>query len=135
MKQNVLMKHGSTLAIIASGASCLLSLILSGDNTIGLKYLKIQSIFFCIPMILMFCNVKRLAKRENRTNAIVVCSIIGQLLLTFVSVFITISSIDTLNYKTNVFGITFILNILALSILVNVLLILGLIFNKRKESN
>ena len=112
MYKHYSIKHGSTLGIIASGVCCLLALILSvdGDYTF-LKYLKYQALFFSIPAVLMFINIKRTTKNNSYYKSSKVCSIIGIILLTFVALVVLTNTISTLNINENVFGISFIGNI------------------------
>lgn len=133
MYKHYSIKHGSTLGIIASGVCCFLTLILSveGDYTF-LKYLKFQSLFFSIPALIMFLNVKRTTKNNTYYKSSKVCSIIGIILLTFVASVVLTNTISSLNIKENVFGISFIGNVLALVVLVDTFMLIGIIKSKHE---
>lgn len=133
MYKHYSIKHGSTLGIIASGVCCLLVLILSvdGDYTF-LKYLKYQALFFSIPAVLMFINIKRTTKKNSYYKSSKVCSIIGITLLTFIALVVLTNTISTLNINENIFGISFIGNVLALVVLVDILMIVGVLKSKHE---
>lgn len=126
MYKHFLVKHGSTLGIIASGVCCFLVLALStyGDYSV-FKYLKYQALFLSIPAIIMFCNIKRTTRNNTYYKSSKVCSIIGISLLVFVAAVVLINTIFSLDINENIFGISFIGNVIALVVLVIIFMIIG----------
>ena len=80
----------------------------------------------------MFINVKRTTKNNTYYKSSKVCSIIGIILLTFVASVVLTNTISSLNFKENVFGISFIGNILALVVLVDTFMLIGIIKSKHE---
>ena len=127
MYKHQLVKHSSTLGIIASGVCCFLILVVStyGDYSI-FKYLKYQALAFSLPAVLMFCSVKNTSRNDTYTKPTKVCSLIGMFLLIFNALVLLTNTIFSLNINEDIFGISFIGNVLALVVLVIIFTIISI---------